>query len=98
MRHGKNSFLQESGEELAPGHELHDEVELLLRLEGVGQAHEEGVPQVGHDESFWGQCYKTFYGCNLRASVFVPGQPILMFTRKAGAYPSEVIFKCSTVR
>jgi hypothetical protein len=69
MRHGKNSFLQESGEELTPGYELHDEVELLLRLEGVGQAHEEGVPQVGHDESLWGQSYKAFYGRNLRIFV-----------------------------
>jgi hypothetical protein len=51
----------------------------------------------------WGQCYKTFYGRKLRLfiisySVF-PGnhfQPSLMFACKAGAYSSEVPFRCST--
>ncbi len=47
-----------------------------------------------------GQCYKTFYGRNLRIFVFVPGktfQPSLMFTGKAGAYPSEAPFRCTTL-
>ncbi len=54
------------------------------------------------------QCHKTFCARNLRmlviswtpaAGVFVPGnpfQPNLMFAGNAGAYPSEVPFKCST--
>jgi len=50
VRHRKNSFFKEPSEELSARHKLHDEVELLLRLEGVGQAHQERVPEVGHDE------------------------------------------------
>ncbi len=51
--------------------------------------------------------YKTFYGRNLRIVairytlyVFIPGklfQPSLMFAGKAGAYPSEAPFRCSTL-
>ncbi len=55
--------------------------------------------------TIWAQCYKTFYGCNLRMfvvsySVFVLGkscQPSLMFVGKAGAYPIEEPFRCSTI-
>jgi hypothetical protein len=48
-----------------------------------------------------GQCYKTMYGRNLGIFVlFVPGKPLqasLMFAGKAGAYPSEAPFMCSSL-
>jgi hypothetical protein len=53
----------------------------------------------------WSQYHKTYYGRNLRISlnklVFVPGKPFLlslMFAGKAGTYPSEAPFRCSTLR
>ncbi len=53
-------------------------------------------PGVGSDS--WSQCYKTFYGRNLRffiiIRVSVPGkpfQPSLMFACKAGAYPTKAV-------
>ncbi len=51
-----------------------------------------------------GQCYKTFYGRNLRNFVtsysVCPGKPFqlsLMFAGNARAYPSEALFRCSTL-
>ncbi len=50
------------------------------------------------------QCYKTFYGRKLRLFIIsqsvVPGNPFqssLMFEGKAGAYPNETPFRCSTL-
>jgi len=42
----------------------------------------------------------VIYGFPEEAKVFVPGkpfQPSLMFAGKAGAYPSEASFRCSTL-
>ncbi len=51
-----------------------------------------------------GQCYKTFFVHNLRIFVISqsvclgnPFQPSLMFACKAEAYPSEALFRCSTL-
>ncbi len=53
-----------------------------------------------------GPCYKTFYTRNLQIFIkkqeclFVSGKPFqlsLMFAGKAGAYPIEAPFRCSTI-
>ena len=44
------THLLEPEEELAAGHVVDDHVELLLGLEGVAEAHEEGVRDVLQDE------------------------------------------------
>jgi hypothetical protein len=47
----------------------------------------------------WNQFYKTSCDRNLLI-LFVPGkpfQPSLMFAGKAGAYPNEAPFRCSTL-
>ncbi len=50
-----------------------------------------------YNTSTMGQCYKTFYGRNLR--IFIISQsvcPSLVFAGKAGAHMSEATFRCST--
>ncbi len=51
-----------------------------------------------------GQCYKNFYGRNLRMFVLSqsvvhgkPLQPCVMFVKKARAYSREAPFRCSTL-
>ncbi len=47
----------------------------------------------------WGQCDESFYGSHLfmnfrnKLELF---QPSLIYAGKAGAYPSEAPFRCST--
>jgi hypothetical protein len=53
--------------------------------------------QFHRDSGGWGQCYKTFYGCKLRLFKNKLFQPSLMFAGKAGAYPSESPFRCSSL-
>ncbi len=53
---------------------------------------------------FWGQCCKTFFVRNLRiflvSQSVCPGKPFqsrLMIAGKAGVYPNEAPFRCSTL-